>query len=317
MTDTTNHPTQPTQKESKRQLAKLNDDGNQNDYARWIVKSKLKLRSLDYWKYIEGDESTPPTIPVLIPTTTRKSRDTKTNQMVEVTDDGNEADVEKAKKDAEPWYTGDLTALEMIVDAVPSHKVSVVALAEHAKDAWTMLANEYMPINRQRARYLYQAIMAYRCKPNAVIDWLDDIRELYFELSNQDSSSMPDHVFGNALINLLPNTAEWREFNGSTRDKVLDAEANQKPLGSSEIIQMVKEHQWMLDANDPDTMIARLRGKRPASPAPVINTAHQPHPAKRAKSSLKCTNQFCERPNGHTIEDCFAYGGKKVGQYPE
>ncbi|KAI0083969.1 hypothetical protein BDY19DRAFT_896926, partial [Irpex rosettiformis] len=230
-------------KETKRQLSKLHDDGNTNDYARWIVKAKLKLRSLDLWKYIERDGSFLPEIPVLTPTATRTSRNTATGEIIEVTDDGNEAEVEKAKKDAELWFTGDLTALELIVDAVPNTKVSVVALAERAKEAWKMLANEYMPINRQRARFLYQAIMSFRCKPNQVLTWVNDIRELYFELSNQDSACMTDTVFANALVNLLPNTDNWRTFTGNLREKLLDADAKGKPLTSSEVFQLIKEQQ--------------------------------------------------------------------------
>ena len=302
-------------KDSRRRLAKLNDDGEQNDYAHWIIKAKLKLRSLELWKYIEGPDSTPPVIPALVPTVTRQAKSTATNTMIEIRDEGNESIVNLAKKVAEPWLAGDLAALELIVEAVPTQKVAVVALCEHAKDAWKALADEYMPINRQRARHLYQAIMAYRCPTGRVLVWIDNIRELYFKLCNQDSTSMSDTVFAHTIVNLLPNEDPWITFTNTLREKMLTADNDGKPLTLSTVFQLIREQQWSTDSNDPNS-VDRLLGKRSASPTPVINAAGS-QPFKRNRFDLRCSNKYCERPIGHTIENCFAYEGGKVGQYAD
>jgi hypothetical protein len=36
-----------------------------------------------------------------------------------------------------------------------------------------------------------------------------------------------------------------------------------------------------------------------------------------SRGHLYCVNTYCKRPVGHLQPDCFAYGGGKVGQYPE
>jgi hypothetical protein len=35
------------------------------------------------------------------------------------------------------------------------------------------------------------------------------------------------------------------------------------------------------------------------------------------KSRLQCQNEYCERPQGHSKDECLSYGGGKAGQYWE
>ena len=44
-------------------LPKLIDNGQTNNYGEWRIQSQTELRSLGLWKYIEGPDSIPPTIP--------------------------------------------------------------------------------------------------------------------------------------------------------------------------------------------------------------------------------------------------------------
>ena len=44
-------------------LPKLIDNGQTNNYGKWRIQLQTELHSLSLWKYIEGPDSIPPTIP--------------------------------------------------------------------------------------------------------------------------------------------------------------------------------------------------------------------------------------------------------------
>lgn len=299
-------------KSAERRLLSLSDDGEKNDYNSWAVKAKNKLDELDYWKYIEGPDSIPPSIPAL--RTTTKSRL------------GNELAIKKAEEAAKPWRKGDKTAKSLIVQATPNHKVHIISNCQTAKEAWEALRLEYAAPNRLKAVTLAQTIMSFKCDAESmdVKGWTERIRSLYIELIDLDNRAMTDRAFATYLSTLLPNSPPWRSFNRDLREKIAQAEDNGKPLTSTEVIALIREEAFIQDIDEGQFVaqlceIETIRKKRPAAIANMANVPSSPTKKSRndKKSGKHCSNKLCKNPVGHTIEDCLSYGGGKAGQYPQ
>jgi hypothetical protein len=304
----------------KHALAKLLDNGETNNYPHWANQARIKLKQLDLWKYIEGPESNPPLIPEI--------RD-ETEFEVICADGikrmaklpGNRDEVEKAKKTAEPWKKADLDILTLLIEAIPAKKGSLVNDKQHAKKAWLALRSEYLPRNSLRAQVLCQQIQKFECSPDMVVSkWVTRIRELYDELVDQDPDKMPDSSFAEIIANNIPTTNTWEIFSDKLNTDMREAKEAGDPLSSSRIIEMIKAEDWSKTRRNQETLaevytLDAITRKRPA-PAPIVNHASGPVAKKPRvdKSLFTCNN--CKR-KGHLSDDCFAYGGKKCGQYPD
>ena len=150
-------------------LPKLIDDGNDNNYGEWKIKSYYMLRAWDLWKYIEGPESAPPIIPAL--------RETVTHCGIGVSGckqtfyvDGNHAEYQQKAQESKPWMDANDLALTTIVNAVPSLQIHVVENAIYAKQAWESLRSVYQPINSRRAARIEHEIKTYLCPSGADAD---------------------------------------------------------------------------------------------------------------------------------------------------
>ncbi|KAI0771438.1 hypothetical protein BC629DRAFT_1291759, partial [Irpex lacteus] len=216
-------------KASERRILNLSDDGEKNDYNSWAVKARNKLDELDYWKYIEGPDSVPPTIPGLRVTTRSRI--------------GNELAIKKAEEAAKPWRKGDKTAKSLIVQATPNHKVHIIANCQTAKEAWEALRNEYAAPNRLKAITLAQTIMSFKCDAESmdVKGWTEKMRSLYIQLTDLDDRAITDRAFATYLSTLLPSNASWRAFNRTLREKITQAEDNGNPLTSTAVIALIRE----------------------------------------------------------------------------
>src|ERR1700761_4264354 len=102
----------------KIKLTKIEDNEEGNNYMEFADKSKFKLDAIGLWKFIEGSFATQPSIPALIAGTTVTGTDTD-GTVRTITTAGNENEVKKATKDAEPWRMTNKHILLLIVDAVP------------------------------------------------------------------------------------------------------------------------------------------------------------------------------------------------------
>ncbi|TDL20042.1 hypothetical protein BD410DRAFT_899825 [Rickenella mellea] len=131
----------------KLELTKIEDGEGKNNYMEFADKTKFKLDAVGLWDYIEGDRAKEPKIPDLVEGKQIKGKDA-TGKEVTITTDGNDAEVTKAKKDAEPWWRGTKKVLTLIVDAVPSKKMYLVRGCKTAKEAWDALRQHYKPSNQ-------------------------------------------------------------------------------------------------------------------------------------------------------------------------
>lgn len=328
----------PSGHETRWKITTLNDDGKTNDYAAWVAVAAAELRGYDLWKYIEGDESVAPPIPDLIPTQKITGVGQTDNQQQVFIVQGNEAAVLAAKATWEPWTKGDDKAKLLILKAIPTRKIPLVKHAKTAKETWAALRDDYLPVNLMRASLLHQRMMGFACKPGwSVSTWVEKMRDLHTKLTDQDPRRMTDVELAQSIVNLLPVDDAWRTFTRTLREDMIllikTAETQRaanvpedqivQPMSSSMVIQRVREEDENQHANDPETVaeiygLEELIGNKRA--APIINAVTHSQPAKRPrvdKSTLHCSNVHCAKPEKHTIEDCFTYGGKRAGQYPD
>jgi hypothetical protein len=99
-------------------LPELLDDGTNNNYGVWKTKSYHKFLEWDLLKYIEGPTSDPPNIPPLRETVTYHGVNDDGNvSTLHVL--GNAAEHQQAVAEAQPWMTGNTTALSRIVASLP------------------------------------------------------------------------------------------------------------------------------------------------------------------------------------------------------
>ena len=169
------------------ELPKIIDDNINNNYGEWVFKSHLKLLSWDLWKYIEGPESEPPAIP------------------------------SHRYKETIPWMATNNTALSKIASSVPSDQIYLIQNTSYAAQAWINLRKYYQPHNSSRSQAIKKEIFSSQCSLNMdVTRWLNDMQRLYNLLGDMDANStLPDREFTCAIIDNLPQDAEWWVFTAS------------------------------------------------------------------------------------------------------
>jgi hypothetical protein len=315
------------------ELPKLVDDGVNNNYGEWETKSYHKLDEWDLLKYIEGPSSEPPVIPPLRETVSHQGIDDAGNVgTFHILGNANEH--QQALTDAEPWLTGNKSALARIIAAVPASQLHLVKRAKYAKRAWEALRSVYQPRNSLRASTIKGQIMAYRCQSDMdVAKWLNDMQRLYNSLCDLDPDSMTDRDFAHAILDLMSQDETWRDFVSGMRTKVRDAETQGSTMDSATLTTTMREEYWYRHKDDYQTsshvfsvrLDAQRRSssqKRPRPAAEQSATApSSSSPTKRARTlnperaKRLCTNPECDMPRGHELADCVSYKGGKEGKY--
>jgi gag-polypeptide of LTR copia-type len=312
------------------ELPKIVDDGINNNYGEWETKSYHKMREWNLLKYIEGPASQPPTIPLLREESIHSGLD-ENDHVVKIRVPGNLAEHEQAVKNADPWMTGNNTALARIVSAVPSNQLHLVKRAKYAKNAWDSLRSVYRPRNSMRAATIKGHIMAYRCQSDMdVAKWLSDMQVLHNSLCDLDTEHMSDRDFALAIIDLMPQDEGWREFLSGLRTKVRDSDALGTSVDSITFIGAIREEYWHRHRDDYQTtshiFSARFEAqKRNAYQKRPFNATNPSSPTTTQNKHARtfnpdnirklCTNSHCGAPRGHDTADCIAYKGAKEGKY--
>jgi hypothetical protein len=307
-------------------LPKLKDDGVNNNYGEWEIKSYHRLEQWDLLKFIEGPTSDPPFVPPLqLPTTHHGLNDE--NNLVTVRDLGNAIERDQAIQDAKPWMKGNKTALAHIVTAIPGHQLHLVKRAKYAKQAWRALQAIYQPRNSIRASSIRGQLMTYRCHADMnVAKWLLDMQRLYNSLCDLDPDRMSDHDYTLTILDLMPQNDGWRDFLSVLRAKVRDTETLGLPIDSVTFTTDIREEYWVRHKDDlqlaSNVFSARQEyQKRTKRQHNADFVATSTSPTKRArtlnpeKAHLRCENPHCSSPRGHHTADCISYKGAKEGQY--
>lgn len=164
--------------------------------------------------------------------------------------------------------------------------------------------------------------------------WMEDMEKTYHQLRTADPSAMSDAEFARLLITHVPRDGQWQFMSAKLTEEMTNADKLNTPLTSEYVLEKMKgEVERQLGENgDPTLMTAQAMflvansasvsgtKKRSREDSPIA-AQMSTNPAKRPRLSDSprpiCSNTVCEAPVGHTIADCFAYGGGKVGQYPD
>ncbi|KAJ7449452.1 hypothetical protein B0H11DRAFT_2247191 [Mycena galericulata] len=211
----------------------LEDEDGSNNYSEFKQKAILDLDAAGYyWKYVAGEDYNPPVIPELLQSIQVQGIDAAGNQIA-VTIPGNEAAVDAAKKNAEVWLLGDKKAHALIVKAVPSSKLYIIALK-----------NEYEPSNALTAITIKQQIISYQCSANEdPVNWRQVMIQLYGKLRDADAFMMPDTEFAKHLVTLMSLSDAWRYCRDSLRERVRQGDAMGNPVSSAYVISRMKQEE--------------------------------------------------------------------------
>ena len=309
-------PETPNDGASRGELIKLVEDDVNNNYAEWSMKSHHQLRSWGLWKYIEGSDSEPPTIPPLRKTTECTGR-TRQGTQETLVFPGNEEEHKKKEEEARPWMEGNELALSKIVCAVPDSQLNLGDL-QYAKQAWEALRAYYLPRNSHWVTSLKGDITAYRCGPGVdIVQWLKTMGDMYSSLRCMDRHRMSDREFALVIIDNMPQSGRWHEFNSGLRNKVTEYDEHDPPIPvrSAEFIVKIRDECWLRNRDNPQATAphafatrdeTRKRGQRRPEDGPA---------SKRAQTDMSCTNPLCRFPKGHSYDQCVAYGGGNQGGY--
>src|SRR6201996_2483154 len=331
----------------KIKLTKIEDNDEGNNYMEFADKSKFKLDAVGLWRFIDGDMDTAPNIPPLIAGTTVTGKDTD-GMVRTITTAGNEAEVKKAEKEAEPWWATNKKILSLIVDAVPSHKLYVVRDCKSAKEAWEALRHQYKPSNQIRATHMKTQLNSFVYQPQmSPVKWLNTMQVMYNELCDLDPTGkmMSDDQFTRQLIEQMPQDDEWRTMASTLMNKLRDADAEGAKLTSKYVMGELKEEAWQVVRRDnpkeavggsvfsvntgsgsgrtsPQKQFApdntdRIKRARTASYRSDYPTNNYRASHSGSRPTEFCKNEYCERPIGHTKAKCYAYGGGLVGKHTQ
>lgn len=316
------------------ELPELFDDGFNNNYCEWEIRSYHKLREWDLLKFIEGPTSQAPIIPPLHHPAIYDGIDDDGNPST-VHVPGNQAEHEQALRDAIPWMTGNNIALSRIIRAIPKLQLHLVMHAKYAKEAWESLRSMYQTRSTLLAATRKNQIMAYRCQPEMNIErWLNDMQRLYNSLCNLDTDCMSDRDFALAILDLVPPGRDegWQNFLSGLWTQVRVSDSQGLPIYSATFITAIRDYCYLHKGYDYQTTSHAPSALSEEDQRPISRTKKRarkaftsgPNPAsKRArtqdagKDNRQCSNPFCSSPRGHDTANCVSYKGAKEGQYGE
>jgi hypothetical protein len=223
--------------------------------------------------------------------------------------------------DAKPWLAQDKIARARIFRALTGSQLHLVRSTTYAKEAWDALRDCYQPPNSALAQSKKTALQAYLCTPDMDIAiWLTDMQRLFNTLIGIKPDAMSDESFALTVINLLPETADWRSFAIGLRQRV-NAYTHAKPpnpVTSKEFITAIRDEYYFRTKNNPEVSAQVFSAKSMSTNASSKQTrppdASGSAPAKRVQVQKTCTNSNCSK-RGHDNSECFAFGGGNQGNY--
>lgn len=301
------------------ELPELTDDGTYNNYAEWELKSHYQLLVCGLWKYIDGPKSTPPDVPPLLEKGTFQGRD-DSGCMQTVYVARNKDEHQEKKQIFDRWMVGNDIALARIVLALPVTPLHLVKHLEFAKQAWETLRSYYERHNAHQVQKIIHNIKTRHCTPDMDVDqWLNDKFRLYVTVCCMDTKGLlSDHDFALAIFDSMPlHDATWRLVSDFLGRRIKDYDSHQPspiPVRSNEIIFAIREENWYRNRNNDRAEAETKTRKRHRSEPDAASTSN---PTKRRSTLFNklCTNIYCGVPDGHSFEDCVAYGGGSQGQY--
>jgi hypothetical protein len=261
---------------------------------------------------------------------------------VDITLQGNEPAVALAKQIHNDWLETDKHILSLINDAVPIQKTWVIQKCKSSHDAWNALCKEFEPNNSLAAMNLNQQITTFSCQPGAdPAAWLEIMLQLYGKLCQADPTLMSDFEFSKMLITHMCKDETWRYCQAELRAKLVTAQETGIPLSSSVVVSRLKSeeiHHGVAPSVKAIQNLVQSAALYPSSNSAVpslhlaqtsaagpsrSNKSDQrnnrrvaPYTVSQRSTRAICDNKFCETPSGHSKDECFSFGGGRVGKYP-
>ena len=151
------------------------------------------------------------------------------------------------------------------------------------------------------------------------------MQHMYQELRNVDDTALLDDKFAHHLVRMMPTSDHWRYLHSELSNKVCSMAPG--TLRSSEILGKLRDEDEGIQASNDEPSVlmtawAEFLQSKSGSKRPCdieINQSTAPTGTKCActSSKLQCTNPHCPNPRSrHTINNCFAFGSGKCGDYP-
>jgi hypothetical protein len=139
---------------------------------------------------------------------------------------------------------------------------------------------------------------------------------------------MNDSDFALAILDLMPQDENWRNFVSNLRIKVRETESKGLPIVSRTFITSIRDEFWFRHKDDYQStsnifsacLNAQKNSQKRGRPADLIATSSSPsnsnkRPCNPNKANQACSNTYCGSRSGHDTLDCIAYKGAKQGQY--
>jgi hypothetical protein len=242
--------------------------------------------------------------------------------------DGNAAEHDAAIAAAEPWTAQNNLALSTIYTGLSSHPLRRIRNITYASEAWESLRTHYQRQNASIATLKASDLQAYRCTTSMdIIEWLNDMQQLYNELVDMDADVLSDHNFAITAINNLPQNNEWRSFAKNQRQAIFWYD-HTKPdpiaVTSEEFLNAIREEHYFTIRDNPEVIAnvftARVNISKPTKRPCAFDSSSVSAPAPKHAHissfdlSKTCSNSNCGRV-GHDISDCITFSGGNQGNY--
>ena len=204
----------------------------------------------------------------------------------------------------------------------------LVQSAKTMKEAWESLKAEYRSVNMMRVTHLKSNILGYKfINGYKMANWRDNIQWMYQQLHDVDlqhliwqwiHASSSDNDANQRSLEIPPLRVIKQSLQCSTWHPTLFRD----PWEAYRWRQRNSSFQWQ--ASVIMTAQTKFLQSKPSSKCSWDAEVNQSMPATaptnkhaHTSSKLQCTNPHCPNLRSHhTIDNCFAFGVGKCGNYP-
>ncbi|KZS90731.1 hypothetical protein SISNIDRAFT_488032 [Sistotremastrum niveocremeum HHB9708] len=176
--------------------------------------------------------------------------------------------------------------------------------------AWSRLYNYFSTASSRESGTIFRQISTYECAEDMDVDqWLIDMRKLYSRYKAHGGTNMPDTLFAENLLLLLPES--WTHWCGT-----YEQTTKGKTLNSEIVISDIRTEWGRLSRRRPSALASVFTARAAAERKRKADSsfANSARPINRPRVPPKCTN--CGKL-GHFVQACWGVGGGAEGQYPQ